>query len=117
MFIQSHNGMEVYNDSRDFVSSQLASTRNVHSNLFNDWCAPSPVVCIVFQACHDICLLRYRFTGGLNRQIEHHLFPTLPRHNLAKAQKLTRALCSNHGIYYEVRPTCAAGRCCAPRVT
>jgi hypothetical protein len=40
VFIQSHNGMEVYNDSRDFVSSQLASTRNVHSNLFNDWCAP-----------------------------------------------------------------------------
>jgi hypothetical protein len=37
VFIQSHNGMEVYNDSRDFVSSQLASTRNVHSNLFNDW--------------------------------------------------------------------------------
>jgi len=26
-----------------------------------------------------------RFTGGLNMQIEHHLFPTLPRHNLRKA--------------------------------
>lgn len=43
VFIQSHNGMEVYNDGRDFVSSQLASTRNVHGNLFNDWCVNSLV--------------------------------------------------------------------------
>jgi hypothetical protein len=74
-------------------------------------------VFIVFQPCHDALLRRCRFTGGLNRQIEHHLFPTLPRHNLAKVQKLTRALCSKHGIYYEVCATCAAGRCCAPLVT
>ena len=46
---------------------------------------------------------RRRFTGGLNRQVEHHLFPTLPRHNLAKAQELVRAFCSKHGLYYEVR--------------
>ena len=37
VFMQSHNGMEIYSDRRDFVSSQLASTRNIHSNLFNDW--------------------------------------------------------------------------------
>jgi fatty acid desaturase len=41
-----------------------------------------------------------RFTGGLNRQAEHHLFPTLPRHNLGKAQNLIRAFCSKHGMYY-----------------
>lgn len=40
VFIQSHNGMEVYSDSRNFVASQLASTRNVHASLFNDWCVP-----------------------------------------------------------------------------
>lgn len=108
--------MEVYNDSRDFVSSQLASTRNVHSNLFNDWCASSPSACLLLRPCRNPCPWRCRFTGGLNRQIEHHLFPTLPRHNLAKAQKLTRALCSKHGIYYEVRTTCAEGHC-SPRVT
>ena len=58
-------------------------------------------------------LPHFRFTGGLNRQVEHHLFPTLPRHNLAKAQVLIRAFCSKHGMYYEVRasgflsvPTC-----------
>lgn len=80
VFIQSHNGMEVFSDKRDFVRSQLASTRNIHASLFNDW-----------------------FTGGLNRQIEHHLFPTLPRHNLRKAQERVRALCAKHGLFYEVR--------------
>ena len=51
-----------------------------------------------------------RFTGGLNRQVEHHLFPTLPRHNLGRAQKLIRAFCSKHGLYYEVRLPAACGR-------
>ena len=39
VFIQSHNGMEIYSDRRDFVSSQLASTRNIHGSIFNDWYA------------------------------------------------------------------------------
>ena len=39
VFMQSHNGMEIYSDGRDFVSSQLASTRNIHGGIFNDWCA------------------------------------------------------------------------------
>lgn len=78
VFIMSHNGMEVYNDGRNFILSQMAATRNIDRSLFNDW-----------------------FTGGLNQQIEHHLFPTLPRHNLRRAQKLVRELCSKHGVYYE----------------
>ena len=78
VFVQSHNGMEVYSDARSFMHAQLTSTRNIHGSLFVDW-----------------------FTGGLNRQIEHHLFPTLPRHNLARAQRLVRELCSKHGLYYE----------------
>jgi hypothetical protein len=41
VFIQSHNGMEIYSDGRDFVSSQLASTRNIHGGIFNDWHAHS----------------------------------------------------------------------------
>ena len=39
VFIQSHNGMEIYSDGRDFVTAQLASTRNIHGGIFNDWCA------------------------------------------------------------------------------
>ena len=40
--------------------------------------------------------------GGLNYQIEHHLFPTMPRCNLRKAQPLVRMFCAERGIsYYE----------------
>lgn len=39
--------------------------------------------------------------GGLNYQIEHHLFPTLPRHNLAKIQSRVQSLCERHGLLYE----------------
>ena len=45
-----------------------------------------------------------RFTdlllGGLNYQIEHHLFPTMPRPNLRRAQPLVRQFCQQHGILY-----------------
>ena len=38
--------------------------------------------------------------GGLNYQIEHHLFPTMPRNNLRLAQPHVRAFCEAHGIAY-----------------
>ena len=38
--------------------------------------------------------------GGLNYQIEHHLFPTMPRPNLRSAQPLVRAFCQEHGLPY-----------------
>jgi fatty acid desaturase len=60
---------------------------------------------------------RRRFTGGLNRQVEHHLFPTLPRHNLGQAQELIRAFCSKHGLYYEVRTSCCASLAWLPTDT
>lgn len=78
VFVQSHNGMEIYNDAKDFYSAQIVSTRDVAGSVFNDW-----------------------FTGGLNRQIEHHLFPSLPRHNLHKAASRVKALCKKHGLVYE----------------
>lgn len=40
--------------------------------------------------------------GGLDSQIEHHLFPMLPRHNLRKAAPFVRKFCADHGAsYYE----------------
>lgn len=40
--------------------------------------------------------------GGLNYQIEHHLFPTMPRANLRKARPLVIEFCRTHGYeYYE----------------
>jgi fatty acid desaturase len=38
--------------------------------------------------------------GGLNYQIEHHLFPTMPRPNLARAQATVRAFCNEHQLGY-----------------
>jgi len=37
---------------------------------------------------------------GLQFQIEHHLFPRLPRHNLREARKLVKAICEKHNIHY-----------------
>jgi fatty acid desaturase len=43
--------------------------------------------------------------GGLNYQIEHHLFPTMPRPNLVRAQHFVRAFCVEHDLpYNEARP-------------
>jgi fatty acid desaturase len=38
--------------------------------------------------------------GGLSYQIEHHLFPNMPRPNLRRAQPLVRAFCHQHGLPY-----------------
>jgi acyl-lipid Delta6-acetylenase / acyl-lipid (9-3)-desaturase len=78
VFVQSHNGMEVYKGEKNFVAAQLVSTRNISSSLWMDW-----------------------FTGGLNFQIEHHLFPTLPRHNLALAKSMVMRFCCEHKFAYE----------------
>lgn len=87
VFVQSHNAMEVYDGEMDFASAQLVSTRNIHFGPINDW-----------------------FAGGLNMQIEHHLFPTMPRHNLRKAARQVEALCERHGLVYENVGWCSASR-------
>ncbi|CAI9155343.1 unnamed protein product [Rangifer tarandus platyrhynchus] len=61
--------------------SQLAATCNVESSSFNDW-----------------------LSGHLNFQIEHHLFPTMPWHNLHKITPLVRSLRAKHGIEYQEKP-------------
>lgn len=38
--------------------------------------------------------------GGLNYQIEHHLFPTMPMANLRRCQPIVRQHCLAHGIDY-----------------
>lgn len=40
------------------------------------------------------------FHGGLQFQIEHHLFPALPRHNLRKASLLVQPLCQEFNLHY-----------------
>ena len=38
--------------------------------------------------------------GGLDRQIEHHLFPQLPPQRLREIAPEVRAACQRHGIAY-----------------
>jgi fatty acid desaturase len=45
---------------------------------------------------------RYVF-GGLEHQIEHHLFPNLPRHSFLRAEPIVRRFCAEHDLPYEVR--------------
>lgn len=78
VFVQSHNGMEVYGDDKDFASAQIVSTRNILPGVVMDW-----------------------FCGGLNYQIEHHLFPTMPRHSFYAVRGRIQALCEKHGMEYQ----------------
>lgn len=87
VFIQSHNGMEIYSDDKDFVSSQMVSTRNIDPGVVTDW---------VF--------------GGLNYQIEHHLYPTMPRHNYSRVRSRVMQMCAKHGLPYETCGTMESSR-------
>ena len=75
----NHIGMPVWPASAmlPFVEQQLLSSRNV---------SPSPV--------NDF------FFGGLNYQIEHHLFPSMPRRNFRAARTLVRPFCAQHHLAY-----------------
>uniref|UniRef100_A0A9L0R8Q0 Acyl-CoA 6-desaturase n=1 Tax=Equus caballus TaxID=9796 RepID=A0A9L0R8Q0_HORSE len=78
----NHIVMEIDREPyRDWFSSQLAATCNVEQSFFNDW-----------------------FSGHLNFQIEHHLFPTMPRHNFHKVAPLVKSLCAKYGIEYQEKP-------------
>jgi len=41
-----------------------------------------------------------QFLGGLNYQIEHHLFPSIPRPNLRRAQPMIRDYCQIQGLEF-----------------
>uniref|UniRef100_A0A2R8MZQ6 Acyl-CoA (8-3)-desaturase n=1 Tax=Callithrix jacchus TaxID=9483 RepID=A0A2R8MZQ6_CALJA len=82
----NHIPMHIDHDrNMDWVSTQLQATCNVHKSAFNDW-----------------------FSGHLNFQIEHHLFPTMPRHNYHKVAPLVQSLCAKHGIEYKSKPLLSA---------
>ncbi|XP_043773265.1 fatty acid desaturase 2-like protein FADS2B [Cervus elaphus] len=78
----SHIPMKVSKEeNQDWFSTQVLATCNVEQSFFNDW-----------------------FTGHLNFQIEHHLFPTMPRHNYHKVAPLVKSLCAKHGLPYVNKP-------------
>ncbi len=79
IFAPNHKGMPVLekNSKIDFLHRQIITARNIHAHPIVDF-----------------------WYGGLNYQIEHHLFPSMPRSHMRKAQAITRAFCQKHAISY-----------------
>jgi len=85
----SHLMTETFTEEEEraeqFFSFQLKTTRNMDVDWYDRW-----------------------FHGGLEYQIEHHLFPQLPRHNLQSVQPFVKDICHRHGIPYESQSFSAA---------
>ncbi|MDL4776612.1 MULTISPECIES: fatty acid desaturase family protein [Thermomonosporaceae] len=79
VFAPNHKGMVMPEPGAKLghLQRQVLTSRNVRGGLAVDW-----------------------FTGGLNYQIEHHLFPSIPRPNLRKVRPLVREHCAAVGLPY-----------------
>jgi fatty acid desaturase len=78
-FAPNHKGMPTIPAEMklDFLRKQVLTTRNIRGGTVVDF-----------------------VLGGLNYQVEHHLFPNMPRPNLRKAQPIVRAYCEQLGVPY-----------------
>jgi fatty acid desaturase len=78
-FAPNHKGMPILDasDSSSFLRRQVLTSRNVRGG----WLT-------------DLAL------GGLNYQIEHHLFPSMPRPSLRRSQGLIREYCQGRELPY-----------------
>ncbi|KQS54152.1 delta fatty acid desaturase [Geodermatophilus sp. Leaf369] len=78
-FAPNHKGMPIVPAGTriDFLSRQVLMSRNIDGGRVT-----------------DVAM------GGLNYQIEHHLFPSMPRPALRQAQPIVRRFCDEHGVRY-----------------
>lgn len=78
-FAPNHKGMPMPSDEDklDFLRKQVLTSRNVRGGRVVD-----------------------TLLGGLNYQIEHHLFPGMPTPNLRRAQPIVRRYCAELGVPY-----------------
>jgi fatty acid desaturase len=78
-FAPNHKGMPILEagDQSDFLRRQVLTSRNVRGGWLTDLAM-----------------------GGLNYQIEHHLFPSMPRSSLRHSQPLIKEYCQQRGLPY-----------------
>ncbi len=78
-FAPNHKGMPVIHpDARlDFFTKQVRTSRNISGGWWATW-----------------------LMGGLNYQIEHHLFPSMARTHLAKTREIVRDFCASNDVPY-----------------
>jgi fatty acid desaturase len=79
VFAPNHKGMVVHRSDveLDWLHRQVLTSRNIKSTRFTDF-----------------------VYGGLNYQVEHHLFPSMPRVNLRRVRPVVQQYCHDHGIPY-----------------
>ncbi|MCU1433105.1 MAG: fatty acid desaturase [Actinotalea sp.] len=79
VFAPNHKGMPIVpRDAKiDFLRRQVLMSRNISGGRVVD-----------------------EFMGGLNYQIEHHLFPNMARPHLRRLQPIVRDFCRSRGIHY-----------------
>jgi fatty acid desaturase len=78
-FAPNHKGMPIIESATEagFARRQVVTARNITGGRFTTF-----------------------FLGGLNYQIEHHLFPSMPRPNLRRVQGLVRDFCAATDLGY-----------------
>ncbi len=78
-FAPNHKGMPMPGPGERWghLRRQVLTSRNVRGGVVTDW-----------------------MLGGLNYQIEHHLFPSMPRPHLRLAQPVVREYCAGIGVPY-----------------
>jgi fatty acid desaturase len=78
-FAPNHKGMPIIESATaaSFAHRQVVTARNIRGGWFTTF-----------------------MLGGLNYQIEHHLFPSMPRPNLRRAQGLVRDFCAAADLGY-----------------
>lgn len=78
-FAPNHKGMKIIpaDVKLDFLTKQVLTSRNISGGWFMT-----------------------QFMGGLNHQVEHHLFPNMPRPQLAKARAMVREHCVANDLPY-----------------
>ncbi|MCZ6660943.1 MAG: fatty acid desaturase [bacterium] len=79
VFAPNHKGMPILASDHklDYLHMQVITARNITAHPITDF-----------------------IYGGLNYQIEHHLFPSLPRNKLREAQEVIKSFCQKHSISY-----------------
>lgn len=78
----THQSEEIMFEQGEFVDVQFRSTRDAE--------VKNPIA-------------RYLW-GGMDTQLEHHLFPTMPRYKYHKLRPILQAFCEKSGFGYRISP-------------
>lgn len=84
VFAPNHKGMPVLEGEarQDYLRCQVLTSRNVRAHPVTDF-----------------------MYGGLNYQIEHHLFPSIPRNKMRQLQRIVKEFCQERSVSYHETTT------------